>query len=474
MALLIGFPGLSSAEEESEKTSDTLANEKPTRRDSATLTALRVTATEQLDQLNDEERYDESADVALKIVRLTQEEFGNDARQVIRPLMALARAQRNGRKLATAEINVSSAIAIIEKHDGSLSAELVEPLTMLAELHNESGRYEKAIQTFDRALRLNHVNLGFTNFDQFPIMDGLTGSYLSLNKFEEATFYQKSQLEIQQRRLGIDDPETTRAYFKLGRWYSRMNMFDDAILAFQKADRIVRKGLGKSSPARVEGLQGLALVYQKIGNRGLASSVLRKALQLIEESPENDPFSRAQILVALGDSLTREGKLSSAEGRYANAWKALPDDASGLADREFYFGNPVRLEGNLFPRYQRGARGRPARSLKSGSIVIDYSVDARGRVTDASVAESDPPGLMDRSFLSIYRKSLFRPRYVDGAAQASENLLAKHEFFYLRGKETSGDQSSGRADDQSDGDSDTDDTRSRERGKLSYPAGDQP
>ena len=65
---------------------------------------------------------------------------------------------------------------LIERYAGPLSIDLIEPLTALGGIYNESGLYEEATQAFDRALRLNHINLGFTNFDQFPIMDGLTAT----------------------------------------------------------------------------------------------------------------------------------------------------------------------------------------------------------------------------------------------------------------------------------------------------------
>jgi len=432
--------------------------------DQASLAIRRAAGREHLAQLSDEQRYDEAAAVALQILRLTQEEYGDDARQVIDPLLDLAEVQYYGAELAAAERNLSAAVMLIERYAGPLSAELIEPLTTLGEIYNESGLYDKATQTFNRALRLNHVNQGFTNFDQFPIMDGLTVSHTSLNDIDEATFYQESQLEIQQRRLGTDNPETAPAYFKLARWYSRTNRFDEAILTYQKADRVVREALGKDSPERAEGLSGLALVYQQIGNRSASSSILRKALQLIEESPENDPLRRASILIALGDNLTREGRFSMAKDQYAAAWQALPDDDTGAEHRESYFGRSVRLEGNFFPQYAHRARGRSADELKTGSILIDYSIDTKGRVTDSSVVESNPQGLMDKSFLSIYRRSLFRPRYNDGGAQLSDGLLARHEFWYVSDKKS--------ADTDADSDADSSAKPKQNRGKLSYPGDD--
>jgi len=356
-------------------------------------------------------------------------------------------------ELSSAELNLSTALMLIEKYEGPLSTNLIRPLTMLGNIHNQSGQHKKATEIFDRALRLNHINHGFMNFDQFPIMDGLTESHAALDNPNEARFYQESQLEIQQRKLGADNPETATAYYKLARWYSHHNRYADALLTYQRADQVVKTAFGNRSPERAEALQGQALEYQKTGNLAAASSVLRKALQLIENSSENDPLRRASVLVALGDNLTASGKFSTAQSQYLTAWQALPDNAIGAERREFYFHSRVRIAGSLYPKYTRRAFGHSADKLKSGSILIDYSIDAKGRVKHASVIESNPQGLMDRSFLSVYRKSLFRPHLVGGAPEPRDGLLAEHEFFYVNDNNN----------DESDSDSEPD------RGKLSYP-----
>jgi len=418
------------------------------------LKAQRSAAHEHLTQLIGEQRYDEATAVALQILRLTQEEYGDTAQQVIEPLIELAETQQQGMDLSSAEQNLSTALMLIEKYEGPLSANLIRPLTMLGNIQNRSGQYKTATQTFDRALRLNHISHGFLNFDQFPIMDGLTDSHAALDNSKEARFYQESQLEIQQRKLGTDNPETAAAYYKLARWYSRNNRFDDAVLTYQRADRVVKTALGKRSPERAEALQGLAWEHQKTGNLAAASSTLRKALQLIEESAENDPLRRASVLVALGDNLTRSGKFNTAQNQYLTAWQALPDNDIGAERREFYFHSRVRIAGSLFPKYAHRARKRTADELKSGSILINYSVDAKGRVKHASVIEGNPQGLMDRTFLSLYRQSLFRPYLVEGTPEPRNGLLAEHEFFYI--------------DDKNEDDSDA----KPDKGKLSYPGKD--
>ncbi len=427
--------------------------------DPTTPAAARAAARARLTRLTGERRYDEATAAAQQLLRLTRQNFGPEAPEVVDPLLALAEAQWLGGQLKPAEQNLLAGMALIKRHAGPLTPDLIKPLTTLGRLQLQTGRFDAAEQTFEQALHLNHVNLGFTNFDQFPIMDGLTESYISLDDIEEATFFQSSQLEIQQRRLGIDNPETAPAYHKLARWYRRVMMYEESILMYQRADRVLRETLGEASPERVDGLKGLALVFEEAGNPSMATSTLRKALRLIEEAPEVDPLRRASVLIALGDSLIRAGRFPAADQQYVAAWQTLPDDEVGTERRAFFFDQPVRRAGSLFPRYARGARGRKADGLRTGKILIEYVIDARGHVTDASVVESEPPGLMDRTFLSIYRRSLFRPRYIDAQARASERQFASHEYWYAH-------------DTPEKTDSAADDERESDTGKLRYPDDD--
>ena len=102
-----------------------------------------------------------------------------------------------------------------------LSRRLINPLTGLGTTYNRLGLYDDAANSFDRALRINHVNDGFYNFEQFKIYDGLTESYVGLQEIEDANFYQETQLEIYQRKLGIGNPGVVPGFYKLAGWYER-------------------------------------------------------------------------------------------------------------------------------------------------------------------------------------------------------------------------------------------------------------
>jgi hypothetical protein len=123
-------------------------------------------------------------------------------------------------------------------------------------------------------------------------------------------------------------------------------------------------------------------------------------------------------------------RFGSARTEYAAAWADLSGDEAFLERRDYFFELPVRLGGGPFPRYAPNTRGRSEPELRDGYIEIRYTVDREGLTQDVTVLESDPPDVMEESLLSTYKRSVYRPRHVDGAAVATENLIARHEFRY--------------------------------------------
>ncbi len=381
-------------------------------------------------RLRDEDRDEEAARAALQVAELTQQRFGPDAIELATPLINLAVMQSQTGDLPAAEQNYRAAIKVIERREGMLSARLINPLTGLGHTYNRAGMYDQAIESFERALRLNNIELGFTNFEQFGIQDGLTQSYVGVGEFEEANFYQETQVEIHQRKFGSEDPAVVPAMLKLAEWYSRVGNLEQSALTYRGADRILRESEGDASESRTEGLMGLARLYERQGNRPAAASTLRKAVKVVEANPEPNRLRRAEVRVALGDLYSREARPSSARAEYEAAWADLSSDEAYLDERDRVFELPVRLAGGPFPDLASGARGRPAPELRQGVVVIRYSVDAEGRAGDITVIESDPPGVMEEALQTTYRRSLYRPRFVDGVPTPTENLLSRHEFRY--------------------------------------------
>lgn len=405
-------------------------------------------AEERFQRLVAEGRNAEAVAAGLEVVALAGQRHGPESIELVNPLTDLATAQLRSGDLPAAEANYQAAIGLVEKRDGFLSARLITPLVGLGEAYLQSEQYPLATQAYERALRVNHVNEGFYNLEQIPIRDGLTEGYLGLQDLEKANFHQEAQLYVQQRKLGRGNPALVEPLTKLGRWYDRSNQTDAARLTYQSAARIVQQADGEDAPGMVDPLLAIAETYRQQAllppdpesNQSpdtllpLSSMMLRKALGIVEEQDPPDPEQKARILVKLGDLYMMWGKQNTASDRYKEAWQALSADPSLEARREEYFAQPARIMGPvppaIIPVPTRKSPPPDPKELEPGFVLVRFNVTELGRVTDATIIESDPANLLEERVQETAERSLFRPRYVDGAPVATTGIVFRHEFRY--------------------------------------------
>ena len=67
------------------------------------------------------------------------------------------------------------------------------------------------------------------------------------------------------------------------------------------------------------------------------------------------------------------------------------------------------------------------RSHKDGWVQVEFTVDANGQVTDAKVANADPPRLFNTAALDAVRRWTFKPRMENGKA-VEERMSRRIEF----------------------------------------------
>jgi TonB family protein len=118
------------------------------------------------------------------------------------------------------------------------------------------------------------------------------------------------------------------------------------------------------------------------------------------------------------------------------AWADLSVDDVYLDQRDDYFTVPVRLAGGPLNPHALGARSKPADQLLDGYVLLSYAVSPKGRAIDIKIVESDPGDVMDKSTISTYRRSYFRPRLEDGVPVVTEGLYVRHDFKYAPSRKT--------------------------------------
>ena len=406
----------------------------------------RSAAYQRMLRLLEEDRPADAVPAAFEVVQLTREREGVDNLALVTPLTNLATAQLRAGDLLAAENNYNAAVTLVEKHAGIVTPQLITPLMGLGQTYMRAGQFVQATESYERALHVNHVNEGFYNIEQFPARDGLTESYLGQKDLDKANFHQEAQLRIMVHRLGKESPELLPALSRLGSWYERTGQMLSARMVRQDTARLIAASKGENDPALVEPLIAIADSYrdQALQSPGpdpmqgpdtllpMSGVMLRKALDIVDQQPEPDPLQRARVLVEFGDLYLVWGKRNSSAKAYAEAWRTLSGNENYAGQRDEYFARPVRLLWTAPPTvYPDSARKLPAGSmLKPGYVVVKYTVDATGQVSSTAVVESTPVGLLDKSVLSAVGRTLYRPRYADGAAVQTEGLSLRHDFAY--------------------------------------------
>ena len=398
--------------------------------------ARRERAHRQFLKLYDDGNYERSIVFAAEVVDLTREIFGKRSIELADPMINLASVYRNSGNTQSAQATYSAAIEIIEDNNDMLSAELINPLIGLGATYNDAGLHELGLRTYQRALHVNHVNGGFYNFEQIPVRDGLTESYLGLEEFGEADFEQTVQVSIYEREYGQNKPTSLPAMYKLADWYRRTGQFEEEQSIYTRALRIIKQSGGKTDPLLVDTYRRYAILYRSQALDKEAIRAQKRAIEINQAQPEPNIAIGGDLLVDLGDCYITFGHSRRAGASYNEAWQTFAADPELYGERlEAYFSKPKSVRHIAIPAtYPRTSRNR--NTVKNASIFGDgivmarYTVSDRGRVENVEIIESDPPNLLDDKVAYALRNSYFRPEFQDGLPVSRPDMIYVHEFKY--------------------------------------------
>ena len=400
-----------------------------------------------------DELYPQALVAARQTLQLANEYYGSDSLEAALALANVATTQSRTGELAGAVANYKTCIGIIEDHEGIVSPRLVNPLLGLAAAHNDMGDFDRGLRTYNRALRINHVELGLNNSEQMRIRDGLTESYAGLGDNEDANFQQEIQVRIIRQEYDDDLNELLPAIYKLADWYKRSNQPEKEALLLQNAARTIRKAAGDDSNEQIKMLRSLAAAYQRMDMPSEAIRLLKKAWRINNESDTRDPLLSAEIEVEIGDFYNGFNDLRSARRYYTSAWGTLTreggDDGPELLEK--YFGAPVNIWSvrlpDVYPINSKTARlaAENPDLFREGLLVAEYEIDDDGRADNIRIIESDPEGMLDKRVTYLLRRYFYRPRFAEGVPVATEGIQLRHLFSYL--PETGKQEASKRADD---------------------------
>jgi hypothetical protein len=363
-----------------------------------------------------------------------------------RALQNLAIAQQFQGNHESAKQNYAAALSVIASEDTNLSPALILPLSGLAIAYLDTGRPDQGFAAIDRALHISNVNYGPHSLEQLPILTSKMQVYLDRDDQRSALELVDRIQMLYSRRYAWDAEEMLPAVYQQAELYGQFNMLAEERAAWRHVLAIKQAHYAENDLALIEPnirlaenfIRELRKVVYRSGTTPTAEKHLKTALWIAKDSPDADWQTENACLLALADYYTLVNVGSRAHYYYVAAWELLSSNEAYLAGRAQSFSKPVALA-RPRPDPYANFQYNPDRDeidpddYLEGEIVMDYTVNVRGRTQDLRIVAASPPDFahMERRVRNSVKEFVYRPRYADGVAVETTNQQYRVKYFYL-------------------------------------------
>ena len=416
--------------------------------------AERIDVNTQFRAAFDAKKYAEALPFAEKVVALTEEQYGKDARALVNPLTNLGTVHYRLKDYPAAEKEYQRSVDILEKTTGATDRQLLRPLQGLGAAHFAESEYVDASVALKRAIDLSRNLDGLFNADQLQILEPLIASYVALDLTSEAEKEQQYALRVAETAYGRMDARMLQPLDRYGRWLEKIGRYTSARLLYARALTIAEQTSGRGSLAAVDPLLGIARSYrQEFVNgsseeapaaqdafqssnpdvSGLTSDAqrlnpdgeraLRLALQAIEKNQPVDHRRRGNAMLELGDWYMCQNSPARGIDIYREAWR----DYIQAGDT------------TVLTQPRQLAYRAPPQSSKRSSIKIDeaeehfvevkFTVTKEGRTDDVQVSGSDATEGAQRATVSAVKKARYSPKFEDGEPVETKGVTLREKIL---------------------------------------------
>ena len=392
-------------------------------------------------QLLEEGNFDEADISAKRVVEMTIKVHGPQSYEAAKALNNLAIVQHNNGQYAAAIQNFTSSIEILENVRDRLNEELVNPLRGLGAAQLGNGRPDLAAASFGRAAHITHVNEGPHNIEQVEILESLAEARVRLGDLERARdtldrIYALNVRFFEGNAMGLLPSLIRRA-----EWQHRAGYYNDERATYRRAIRIIETSADKTDPRLIGPLISLGhsyYYYEPVSDGMRASfassgeAYFKRASRIAEATEDYPWLDLAKTRLALADFYISSETHNRARKLYRQVWNDLSLDEDRMNMRRELLERPLPINENTLPGYTSGsAERKPEGGFRTGTIKVDYTVSARGRVSNIrTVATPIEFTDMQRMVHREVRQRLYRPTLIDGVPAESVNQVLTHDFFY--------------------------------------------
>jgi tetratricopeptide (TPR) repeat protein len=403
---------------------------------------------------------------ALRVVALTRQMPEADTSELAASLMNLAAAQRLAGDYVDAEQSYLQVIELIEDSGRAVGPRLARANAGLASVYYAGKRYDLAVERFEKAVALSRRTEGLFTEAQLPQLEMYADSLTQLGRYEDALLIQKYRIRTVDHLYGERDIRTVPVLESIGRWYARAGAYETGrhmlieaidiveetsgrkapeligpLLALAECNRLQMLDPTQSTPNTVSAermtlfndpnLSGLSPGYDTRQRAREGEEALERAAHIAETMPERSPAQVVEVETQFGDWFQLRRDTEEAAIHYKRAWQAagaVEEPETPL--RKQLFDQPVLLQYRPPDIWNRYAN-RPRDQFEIISIEMDLSVDAKGEVTEVAIISGDEREKLAESAERAARRSLFRPRLVDGEPVEASAVRLSQPFTVL-------------------------------------------
>ena len=193
-----------------------------------------------------------------------------------------------GNGLAHEAVELSAVVEVVEDVLGSDNPIILATRNALAGAYQSAGRFDEAIELFERVLVAREDALGPDHPDTLTSRNGLAGAYASIGRFRKAIKLYKRVLVAREDALGSDHPDTLATRYNLAFAYQSAGRFDEAIELFERVLVAREDALGPDHPDTLTSRNGLAGAYASIGRFRKAIKLYKRVLVAREDALGSD------------------------------------------------------------------------------------------------------------------------------------------------------------------------------------------
>ena len=199
------------------------------------------------------------------------------------------------------------AMKITETNLGENYLLLSEIYNSIAETYKDSTNNEKALDYYKKTMEIMESRLEIRISDLVPIYHIIAGLYRNNGNYEKSLEYYEKYVELLEMKLDKDQLELVVAYSKIADEYRYNGNYKKALEYYKKTVAMLETVLEKDLSDKVVIFSNIALVYLALNDYESALEYNNDALKIVEKKGKNHPdkaiiFNNiAMIYTSMGD-----------------------------------------------------------------------------------------------------------------------------------------------------------------------------